>query len=69
MIRLFVASFVGLTVVAAISTGASAHQCVARSVNGAAGWGSGITYERAQKFALRHCRPAGGDACHIIYCK
>ena len=72
--RLFFASaLVGLTVAVTLSTPASAWQCMARSTNGAAGLGSGIILERAQKFAIRTCVAAGGNvsgyACSIAYCR
>jgi hypothetical protein len=70
---LFATVIVGLTVVATLSTPASAWQCMARSTNGAVGLGSGIILERAQKFAIRRCIAAGGNipgyACSIAYCR
>jgi hypothetical protein len=64
---------VGLIIVAALSTPASAWQCMARSTNGAVGLGSGIILERAQKFAIQKCMVAGGNApgyaCSIRYCR
>jgi hypothetical protein len=65
--------FMGVLAVAALSTPASAWQCVARSTNGAMGAGSGIILERAQKFALNRCIAAGGNipgyACSIVRCR
>jgi hypothetical protein len=69
MKRFFVATLVGLTIVAAISTSASAFQCLARSSNGVATWGYGIFFSRASHFAVRHCRVAGGIDCHIAFCR
>ena len=43
MRRFIVAALFGLTIVATISTSASAFQCLARSPNGASGWGFGIS--------------------------
>jgi len=48
MKRLFVATLVGLTIVATVSTSASAFQCLARSSNGVATWGYGIFFSRAR---------------------
>jgi hypothetical protein len=66
-------AIVGLYIVAAFSTPASAWQCMARSTNGAVGLGSGIILERAQKFAIQKCIVAGGNAsgyaCSIRYCR
>ncbi len=69
MKRFFVATLVGLTIVAAVSTSASAFQCLARSSNGVSTWGYGLIFERAQHFAVRHCRVAGGIECHIAFCR
>ena len=69
MKRFFLATVVGLTVVAGVSTSASAFQCLARGANGVSTWGAGLFFERAQHFALRHCRAAGGIACHIVHCR
>jgi len=69
MKRLFVATLVGLTIVATVSTSASAFQCLARSSNGVATWGYGIFFSRASHFAVRHCRVAGGIDCHIAFCR
>jgi hypothetical protein len=52
--------------VATFSTSASAFRCLARAPNGAATWGYGLIFERAQKFAMRHCVAAGGVGCHIV---
>jgi len=72
MRRFIVAALFGLTIVATISTSASAFQCVARSPNGASGWGFGIILERAQSIAMRRCIFAGGNLhgyfCHIAGC-
>ena len=64
-----VASLVGLTMVATLSTSASAFKCLARSSNGVSTWGYGLIFERAQGFAIRHCRVAGGIDCHIAVCR
>jgi hypothetical protein len=69
MKRFFVATFVGLTIVATVSTSASAFQCLARSTNGVSTWGYGLIAERAQAFAVRDCRTAGGIGCHIAFCR
>ena len=69
MKRFFLATLVGLAFVAAASTSASAFQCLARGSNGVSTWGSGLIFERAQHFALRHCRAAGGIACQIVHCR
>ena len=45
----FASAIVGLTVVATLSTPASAWQCMARSTNGAVGLGSGIILETGPK--------------------
>jgi len=66
---LVVATLVGLTVLAAVPTSASAFQCLARSSNGVAVWGYGIFFSRATHFAIRHCRVAGGVDCHIAFCR
>jgi hypothetical protein len=73
MSRFLVAALVGLTIVATVSTSASAFHCVARSTNGASGWGNRIIFERAQAVALRSCAAAGGNAggnmCRIVSCR
>jgi hypothetical protein len=69
MRRFFIAGLVGLTIAATFSTSASAFRCLARGQNGVSTWGYGIFFSRAQKFALRHCRTAGGVDCHIVYCR
>ena len=73
MSRFLAAALVGLTIVATLSTSASAFQCLARSANGASGWGSGLIFERAQAFAIRRCIHAGGtlqgNTCYIAYCR
>jgi hypothetical protein len=66
-------AIIGLSIVATLSTPASAWQCMARSTNGAVGLGSGLILERAQKFAIQRCIAAGGNvtgyACSIRYCR
>ena len=69
MKRLISAAILGLTVVATVSTSASAFQCLARGTNGVSTWGYGLIAERAQAFAIRHCRTAGGINCHIAFCR
>jgi hypothetical protein len=69
MNRFVAATLIGLTIVAAASTSASAFQCLARSSNGVTTWGYGIFFGRASRFALRHCRAAGGINCHIAFCR
>jgi hypothetical protein len=69
MKRFIAAAILGLTVVATVSTSASAFQCLARSSNGVATWGYGIFFSRASGFAIRHCRVAGGIDCHIAFCR
>jgi hypothetical protein len=69
MKHLTAAVLAGLTVVAMITTPATAFQCLARGSNGVAAWGSGVIYERAQEFAVRHCHRAGGIACRIEHCR
>jgi hypothetical protein len=66
---LVAATLVGLTVLAAVPTSASAFQCLARGSNGVAVWGYGVFFSRATHFALRHCRVAGGINCHIAFCR
>ena len=66
---LVAATLVGLTLLAAVPTSASAFQCLARSSNGVAVWGYGIFFSRATHFAIRHCRVAGGVDCHIAFCR
>ena len=66
---LVAAILVGLTVLAAVPTSASAFQCLARGSNGVAVWGYGVFFSRATHFALRHCRVAGGVNCHIAFCR
>jgi len=61
MSRFLVAALVGLTIAATVSTSASAFQCVARSPNGASGWGFGVFLVRAQSIAMRRCIFAGGN--------
>jgi hypothetical protein len=69
MNRFVAAALIGLTIVATVSTSASAFQCLARSSNGVAVWGYGIFFGRATHFALRHCRVAGGMNYHIAFCR
>jgi hypothetical protein len=69
MKRFIVATLVGLTVAASLSTSASAFRCLARSSNGVNTWGYGIFFCRAAHFAVRHCRVAGGVDCHVAYCR
>jgi hypothetical protein len=73
MWRCFVAALAGLTIVATISTSASAYQCVARSPNGASGAAFGVFLGRAQGIAMRRCILAGGNLngafCHIAACR
>jgi hypothetical protein len=69
MNRFVTAILIGFTIVATVSTSASAFQCLARSSNGVAVWGYGIFFSRATHFALRHCRVAGGINCHIASCR
>jgi hypothetical protein len=73
MSRFFAAALVGLTIVTAVSTSASAFQCFARSTNGATGVGTGIFLNRAQAFTMRRCIAAGGNLmggfCRIEGCR
>src|ERR1700678_3479738 len=69
MKRFVVATLAGLTIAVAISTSASAFQCLARSTNGVNTWGYGIFFSRAAHFAVRHCRVAGGVGCHVAFCR
>jgi hypothetical protein len=69
MNRFVAAILIGFTIVATVSTSASAFQCLARSSNGVSVWGYGIFFSRATHFALRHCRVAGGINCHIAFCR
>ena len=68
MKRFIVATLVGLTIAASLSKSASAFRCLARSSNGVNTWGYGLFASRAQRFAVRHCRTAGGIDCHVVYC-
>jgi hypothetical protein len=52
MNRFVTAILIGFTIVATVSTSASAFQCLARSSNGVAVWGYGIFFSRATHFAL-----------------
>jgi hypothetical protein len=73
MSRLFAAVLVGLTIVATVSTSASAFHCVATSTNGKSGWADRITLVRAQSVAMRACIVAGGNLgghfCRITFCQ
>jgi len=73
MSRFFAAALIGLTIIATVSTSASAFHCVARSSNGAMGWANRIFLIRAQAVAMRACIVAGGNLhghfCHIAYCR
>jgi len=73
MSRLFAAVLVGLTIVATVSTSASAFHCVATSTNGKAGWADRITLVRARAVAIRACIIAGGNLgghyCRITFCQ
>ena len=69
MKRFVVAALIGLTMVATLSTSASAFRCLARSSNGVVTWGYGIFFSRAAKFAVRHCVTAGGVGCHVAFCR
>jgi hypothetical protein len=69
MNRFVVAAIIGLTIVAAVPTSASAFRCLARSTNGVSTWGYGLFFSRAAGFAVRHCRVAGGVGCHVAYCR
>jgi hypothetical protein len=70
---LLATAIVGLTIAATLPTPASAWQCMARSMNGAVGLGSGIILGGAQKFAIKQCVTGGGNvsgyACSIRYCR
>jgi hypothetical protein len=69
MKHFIIATLVGLTVTASLSTSASAFKCLAHSSNGVNTWGYGIFFSNAAGFAVRHCRVAGGIGCHIAYCR
>ena len=69
MKRFIIATLVGLTVAASLSTSASAFKCLAQSSNGVNTWGYGIFFRNASGYAVRHCRVAGGIDCHIAYCR
>jgi hypothetical protein len=69
MNRFVVATLVALTMVATLSTSASAFKCLAHGTNGVSAWGYGVFNERAVRFALRHCRQAGGVDCRVRYCR
>ena len=69
MSRFLVATLVALTMVAAFSTSASAFKCVAVGANGVSASGRGLWQERAMRFALHHCRQAGGIDCKIRACR
>jgi len=73
MSRFFAAAVIGLAIVSAASTSASAFHCLARSPNGASGWAFGVFLVRAQGIAMRRCILAGGNLngafCHIAHCR
>jgi hypothetical protein len=69
MNRFVAAALLGLTLVASVSTSASAFKCLAHSTNGVNTWGYGIFFSNAAGYAIRHCRVAGGVGCHIAYCR
>jgi hypothetical protein len=68
MNRLFVATLVGLTIVAVVPTSASAFRCLAQSSNGVSTWGRSLIAARAQRFAVRHCRYCGRNrlSCRLL---
>jgi hypothetical protein len=72
MNRVLAGSVVGLALVIGASTSAWASRCEAKSSNGARGWGSAITMQSAQRFAMERCIGAGGNrpghSCHIVFC-
>jgi hypothetical protein len=70
MSRFLIAMFVGATIVAAISTSASAWHCLARAPNGASGTAFGVILGRAQSISLRRCiHRGGGTGCRIVWCR
>jgi hypothetical protein len=69
MERFIVASLVGLTVAASLSTSAFAFKCLAQSSNGVNTWSYGIFLSNAAGFAVHYCRVAGGVGYHIAYCR
>jgi hypothetical protein len=69
MNRFVLAALVALTTVAMFPTSASAFKCVAAGTNGISAAGYGVFQERAMRFALRHCRVAGGINCQIRACR
>jgi hypothetical protein len=69
MNRFLIGIFVALAIVATVPTSASAFRCLARSSNGVSTWGYGIFFSRAQHFAVRHCRVAGGVNCRVAFCR
>jgi hypothetical protein len=69
MNRFVVATLIALSMLATFSTSASAFKCVAVGTNGVSASGVGIFQERAMRFALRHCRIAGGVNCAIRACR
>jgi len=69
MKRFIAAAILASAVVVSVSTSASAFQCLARSENRSIDLGYGLIAERAQAFAVRHCRTAGGIGCHIAFCR
>ena len=70
MERFIAAAILGLTVVATVSTSASAFQCLAHSSNGVHTWGYGLIFEKG-----RVCNTPfvvlqrGGIDCHIAFCR
>jgi hypothetical protein len=69
MNRFVVGFFIVFAIVATLPTSASAFRCLARGTNGVSTWGYGLIASRAQHFAVRHCRTAGGINCRIVYCR
>jgi len=69
MNRFVVAALIGLTIVAAVPTSASAFRCLAQGTNGVSTWGRSLFFSRAARLAVRHCRVAGGVDCKVSYCR
>jgi hypothetical protein len=70
MSRFLIATFVGATIVAGVSTSASAYHCLARAPNGASATAFGVFLSRAQSISLRRCIHRGGGAgCTIAWCR
>ena len=69
MSRFVVGIFIVFAIVATLPTSASAFRCLARGTNGVSTWGYGLIASRAQHFAVRHCRTAGGINCQVVYCR